>query len=523
MVGTFVFETGGSLSVFTHLAYLPILLAAMFWGVWGGVVTGVIAGLIMGPLMPLDVVRGIEQEPQIWLFRMSAFAGFGLLAGFTLTRLRSLAMKVLRASYIDDLTGIPNKTCMGQVLDRMVRGGERVGMCVVAVNAYRAISGAFGSELAEAMLRRAVDRLERIAPPGAMIFRLHGDQFGLIVPGARSESLVERMIEGLEPPVMVAGHPFLLDASVGMTEAEDARKDANVLIYQASLAAHDAFARKRSWESYAQVDADEHRSRLRLLAEFRTALAQNELFMLYQPQVRLSDGAVVGCEALVRWRHGRQGVLCPSSFIPFVESSGLMTKLTSEVVGQVVRQIAAWTREGVNVPVAVNVSARDLSDPDFCNTVLSLVEQAEIDRRQIEIEVTESTPFYRGSVALHNLRRLREAGMRVSIDDYGTGLSSLTYLKDIPAHTVKIDQSFISEIVADDHDRVLVESTIQLCHRLDKVVVAEGVDEGATVAALAEMGCDLAQGYYFSKPVTAAEFAALYHRAPWQAEMPWRG
>jgi EAL domain-containing protein (putative c-di-GMP-specific phosphodiesterase class I) len=259
------------------------------------------------------------------------------------------------------------------------------------------------------------------------------------------------------------------------------------------------------WAAY-HPDHDQRSSeRLALRSELRQAIERDELMLYYQPKRACHDGSLAGVEALVRWQHPRRGLVMPDDFIPLAEQTGLISSLSQWVLVAAVRQCRAWHELGLDIPVAVNLSMRDLHDPHMPETIERLLAEWNVPPELLHVEITESSLMIEPERALQTVIRLRGLGVQISIDDFGTGYSSLAYLKKLPVDELKIDRSFVSDVGVDPSDRAIVRSTIELAHNLGLRVVAEGVEDEATWQLLADMGCDEAQGYHLGHPRPAAE------------------
>jgi EAL domain-containing protein (putative c-di-GMP-specific phosphodiesterase class I) len=270
------------------------------------------------------------------------------------------------------------------------------------------------------------------------------------------------------------------------------------------------------WATY-QAEHDRHSpDRLVLIGELRQAIDRGELVLHYQPQLDLRSGELAGVEALVRWQHPTRGLLSPDDFVPIAEQSALIESLSHWVVHTALAQAREWRRVGLEIPIAVNLSMRSLQDEQLPRKIADLLHSAAVSPRLLVLEITESTLMLDPSRTLAILQQLRAMGIRVAIDDFGTGHSSLAYLKRLAVDEVKIDRAFIQDIAADETDRVIVRTTIELAHSLDLCVVAEGVEDQVTAALLADLGCDQAQGFHVSQPLRGQELVswARCHRGP---------
>lgn len=502
-------QTG--LYVYVHLAYAPIALTALFFGPWGGVAVGVMAGLAVGPfvahepLIPSISTDGFQYDELGWLFRTAAFATFGTVAGLIFQFIRRLTSRSLRHSYLDDVTGLPNDQYLRRVLGTMAASDAHASMCIVNIASYRDILGAFGPAFANELARESAHVVAEALPPDALLFALHQRFFAVVHSGATGADLEDDLLRTLSAPVTVRGLPLSPNAALGIVPAGKISSETETVIQRALIASEDAADASVDKLSYTDTREEERQKQIKILSAFRDAVREAQLYVVYQPQVRLTDASIVGCEALVRWRHPERGDISPGVFVPVVERSSLIRDMTEQVMRTALSQAVAWREIGLRLPVAVNLSARLLSRADLVPWVLAIVDDVGATPELLEIEITETAALLEGDAVSANLNALRKADIGLSIDDYGTGMSSLFYLREIPAQTVKIDRTFVTEMHKNVGDRSLVRSTISLCQELGMRTVAEGIEDKETADLLVEFGCDYGQGYFYAKPLVADE------------------
>jgi EAL domain-containing protein (putative c-di-GMP-specific phosphodiesterase class I) len=309
-------------------------------------------------------------------------------------------------------------------------------------------------------------------------------------------------VKALEQPFMLDGHAVSIGASIGVVAYPEHGTDAKVLLRHADVA---MYAAKRAGIGYSVYSCEQDTNdpdRLTLIGELRAAIGSDELVLHYQPKLSLLTGRCDQVEALVRWQHPQRGLVPPDHFIPLAEQTGLIKSLTRWVLTEAIRQIRAWLDSGLNITIAVNLSMRNLHDPELVDLVTQLLQARGVSPAMLKVEVTESAVMTDPKRALDCLARLRAIGVEVAIDDFGTGQSSLSYLKQMPIEEIKLDRSFVTDMGTDKNDFSIVRSTIELAHNLGLRVIAEGVENQATWDLLVELGCDLAQGYHMSRPLT---------------------
>jgi diguanylate cyclase len=342
------------------------------------------------------------------------------------------------------------------------------------------------------------------------ISRLGGDEFGMVLQGIDAESVAAaavRIRSAFEPPFNLEGLPLQIEASIGVAIYPRDAQNVDGLIQRADVA---MYAAKNDNVGWALYDPDQDRNqpaRLSLISELRRAIDERELVLHYQPKIHLREGVVAGVEALVRWNHPTRGLLFPDVFIDIAQETSLIRPFTLYVIDEALRQCHAWAQEQRTLAVAVNVSARNLIDVDFPDQVGALLEKWGLSPQILELEITESAIVADMFRMRGVLERLGAMGLRLSVDDFGTGYTSLGYLRRLPITELKIDRSFVANMTTSEEDAVIVRSAIDLGRNLGLAVVAEGVEDTDVLARLQELGCDVAQGYLVSRPVPAAELS----------------
>jgi predicted signal transduction protein with EAL and GGDEF domain len=350
------------------------------------------------------------------------------------------------------------------------------------------------------------------------VARLGGDEFAVWVPGpgtlAEAQEIAANVISLVTSPIEIEGYRLEVGASVGVALAPAHATTPSGLLRCADVAMYEAKRRGTGFQSYEASHDPYSTERLALLSELGTGVRAGELRVHYQPRVRLADGKVQGFEALVRWQHPRLGLLLPSRFVPLAELSDVIRPLTYWVLQSALRQQREWKDKGFDTRVAVNLSARHLMDEGCAAQVEMLLVAHGVEAPALELEITESAIIADPDRARATLERLRALGVRLAIDDFGTGFSSLAHLRRLPIDALKIDVSFVRQMLQSPPDRAIVESTIHLAHDLGLAVVAEGIEDDATRDALRAHGCDEGQGYAIGYPMPVADAVAWVERQP---------
>jgi diguanylate cyclase (GGDEF)-like protein/PAS domain S-box-containing protein len=410
----------------------------------------------------------------------------------------------------DGLTGLPNRVLLQDRLAQAIRMSERDGrpfaLCVIDLDRFKDVNDSLGHLAGDQLLQEVAFRLRQTLRASDTVARLGGDEFALVLPDSDAGAAMlaaEKVVEALAASLPLEGHEVAVGASCGIAVYPEHGGDAETLLRKADVAMYVA---KQTRGGYALHTPDQDQTsseRLTLVGALRRAIADDELTLHYQPKVDCRTGAVAGVEALVRWQHPQQGLIPPDRFIPLAEQTGLIRPLTRWVLNAAMRQARAWHDDGLMLSVAVNLSAHDLQDAQLAQWVSTLLARWNVDAQWLKLELTESALMCDPAQALQVLTELCELGVRIAIDDFGTGYSSLGYLKRLPAHELKIDRSFVADMAAQERDHAIVRSTIDLGHNLGLAAVAEGVEDQRTLDMLGRLGCDLAQGYFLSRPLPA--------------------
>jgi diguanylate cyclase (GGDEF)-like protein len=415
----------------------------------------------------------------------------------------------------DDLTGLPNRVLfrdrIAEAVARSTAGGGRFAVMLLDLDRFKEVNDALGHQSGDAMLRELGTRLADALGEGETYARLGGDEFGIVLPLATAESagqVAERILTVVAEPFVLEGLTLEVAASIGIALAPEHGYDVDTLIRHADIAMYLAKESRSGFafydEEYDPSDAD----RLALVGELRRALERQEFIVEYQPKADLSTGEIVGAEALVRWLHPQRGLLRPEEFIPLAERTGLIKLLSRYVLDESLRRCRDWSAAGYDVHVAVNLTIANLLDLELPNEIAELLRRHELPPDRLELEVTESMIMADPFRVRQVLTRLSDMGVRLAIDDFGTGYSSLAYLRRLPVDVLKIDKSFVLNMMEDGSDMTIVRSTIDLARNLGLQVIAEGVETPEAWHALRLFGCHVAQGFLIGRPTSAANLAA---------------
>jgi diguanylate cyclase (GGDEF)-like protein len=433
--------------------------------------------------------------------------------------------RILKLAYWDDLTGLPNRARFRDAVHDAIRSAtadEMVSVIMLDLNEFKRVNDVLGYRVGDLLLVHVAERLtQQIVRTGDIVARLSGDEFGLLLCSSdakHSLSVAQRIEKSFDSPLTLEGHRVDVGAGIGFACWPQHASEGDGLLNRAEIAMYAAKLRKDGPLMYdSSIDVASAQS-LSLMTELRQAVERNELRLHLQPKLALDSGQIVGAEALVRWQHPQRGLLAPVHFVPFAEQTGFIRILTMWVFGEALLASKSLCNDGIDVLLSVNLSTRDLIDPDLPQKFSERLGQYGASATRICLEITETAIMDNPQRALLTLDRLSALGFKLSIDDYGSGYSSLAYLKRLPVNELKIDQSFIRSMHSDPDDAMIVQSTIDLAHNLGITVVAEGVETVAIWDMLYQFKCDEAQGYYMGRPMPISEFPGW--AAIWRARYP---
>jgi diguanylate cyclase (GGDEF)-like protein/PAS domain S-box-containing protein len=413
----------------------------------------------------------------------------------------------------DGLTNLPNRMMLfdrlAEALEAARNNGKVIALLLMDLDRFKEVNDTFGHHFGDVLLKQVAFRLRNQLHVDDTVARLGGDEFAIVLTSALDANAVamtaRRILNSLQQPFVVEGQVLEVGASIGIALYPQHGSDARTLMRRADVA---MYATKQSNAGFTFHERDEQESRvpdqLSLLVEMRSAIERNEFELYYQPKRHLRSGLITRVEVLIRWNHPTRGLLLPVSFVPIAERTGLIKPMTDWILDKALQQCRDWQDAGAPIHVAVNVSAKSLLEETLPSKVQSVLDKWNVDPRFLKIEITESSIMADPAHALAIMSMLQSMGVRLSVDDFGTGYSSLTHLRELPIDEIKIDKSFVMGMMTSDADAAIVRTVIDLAHNLGKQVCAEGVEDAETMACLEEMGCDLAQGYFISRPVPAA-------------------
>lgn len=435
-------------------------------------------------------------------------------------------------AYNDPLTCLPNRACFQQALEDAILRAAPFSVLFVDLDQFKHVNDSLGHAAGDHLLQEVTARFERCLERDDLLARMGGDEFTLLLleEDAQPDEKAEALLHSLFQPLYIEGHELHVAASIGVSRFPDHAEDAETLLKCADLALYQAKENGRGqWQEFSPAMTEAARERLTLESSLRKAIERGELILLYQPQVSLETGDIIGSEALVRWQHPELGLISPARFVPLAEETGLIVPLGEWVLRTACRQAAQWEREGTPLRQSVNLSARQLSERGLVESVWDILVETGLSPHLLDLELTESALVAQGEAVVECLAALRALGVRISIDDFGTGYSSLAYLRRFPLDVLKVDRSFVQRLTDDklsesgsaQQDRAVVRAIIDMAHALNLEVVAEGVETTAQRETLRHLECDYMQGFLFSPPVTSERLERMLplHRLEREAQV----
>ena len=444
--------------------------------------------------------------------------------------IRNAEQQIKTLSFYDKLTGLPNRQFFKRLLNKTIVSSKRhqrqFALLDINLDKFMRINTNLGHDVGDKVLIAASQRLNELIRDldefvcnqdkqpfeTGMLAHLGGDDLIILlndIENADNAAVVARRIQDIfEEPFEILGNEVHLTTSIGIGIFPDDSNDAEDLLKKTSIALHNAKETGRNcYRFYTEAMNAQSFQRLSLELSLRKALEQEQFVLYYQPKVSLIDNQITGAEALIRWHHPDMGLVSPADFIPLAESTGLVVPMTDWIIAESCRQLSSWSKRGLELPsIAINISPASLLDKNINEHVFKHLRLASVEATRLDFEITESVLMENIDVILPILHEFKDIGASISIDDFGTGYSSLSYLKRLPLSKLKIDQSFIRDIMHDKDDSIIVKALISLAHNMGLSVIAEGVEDSDQLEYLREQGCDVGQGYYYSRPLVADEF-----------------
>lgn len=511
-VYTLVYATGGIKFVYSHSMYLPIMLAGFVFGMRGGLVVGMIGGIALGPVMPIDVSTGEMQATINWLYRTGFFMLVGFACGAASDSVRSYLRHLKWIARHDLATQLPNRNALLDTLTQLPKVKNNANLhilVVVSLQNAMELKSAFGFDVIEEVIRQSAARYTNILQDKVQVYRIEPEQLGILIKNRDAHTiplLLADLVRGARQPYQFNAIPIHADSRLGYATFSKVIQAPEFYLQRAESALISADDEALDCVAYSPETSNFAKENLSILGSLMSAIKEGQLSLHYQPKICIRTGEVHSVEALMRWKHPERGNIPPAIFIPRAEQSTLINLITEFALEQAMQQIVAWRTRGIHLPIAVNISPRNLLQPGFSDLVLSLLKRYDVSGQSLELEVTEGALMTDIARTIVELSRLADAKITISIDDFGTGYSSLQYLHQLPISLIKIDQSFVRRLPDDKGAVHIVEAAVTLAHKMGMQTIAEGVEEQSAYQLLADLGCDIAQGYMISRPLPAAEF-----------------
>ncbi|MCR9145128.1 MAG: GGDEF domain-containing phosphodiesterase [bacterium] len=503
-----VYGLGGTRQSTPHIYYLIVLLGSFFFRYAGGIGVAILAGLLAGPFMPLDTASGQMQSTINWLLRAAGFFTAGL-SGALIVHFYELQIRALKDYFYSDwITDLPNRFRLEEIFRQTTKEHATAALIVPDARAFANLANTLGLGHGEELLLSVASRFKKTLPDDWTTIRLYSDRFAILAPGVSGLQAVDWVQERypeLTRNFEVRETPVYADFHFGV--AAWPRDGATLfdLILNATLALDATREAGRFVALYSEDDRPRASRNFQLAAEFSRDLDAGRLTPYFQPRICVADNSLSGFEALVRWEHERRGRLTPDQFIPVLESTMLMRRLTEYMLRSSLAHWQTWRDRGHELRIAVNISGRDLLNPELYSILSELVSEFAVPAGSLELEITESEMILFSDASVALLKRIADLGIEIAVDDFGTGHASHAYLKHLPAKVIKIDRLFVQFLASDEKDQAIVGGVLDLARRLKATVIAEGVETREGLEYLRGVGCQKAQGYLIARPMPPAE------------------
>lgn len=504
-----VYQTGGAQHAYSYLILLPVILAGVQFKIPGGVVVAVIAGMLLGPWMPLDVASGTMQSIDDWSVPLGVYILIGGFSGIAASALSFFYFRGIAIERTDPISGLLSHFATERLaadgILHLIAGYNTSHVVAVEFEGYDEIVLAMGTEVGNKVIRRLGKALDQMAEGKYIVTRFEGATFGILMPGKGRDvmRLLKKCLLEVPSAIQIDDLPLTLLPRFGIAKARGSNR--RVPLRQALVALRHARINRRRVYYYNTKLDDDARDNLALLSEFREDLEAGLCDVHFQPKLDLATNRIYGAEALLRWTSAKRGMVPPGRIVPIVERTLLIRALTLFVVERSALALAAWRRDGMDISVAINISAHNLEDRELVDLLIKVPETYGVPAHAIELELTETAVMDNIQSARVVLEKLRAVGYRIAIDDFGTSQASLGYLKELPIDCVKLDQSFVLDLPGNAFSREICMSTASMCKRLGFHILAEGVENAEALQFLREQGYDAIQGYHIARPMALAD------------------
>lgn len=460
---------------------------------------------------------------EIGALRLSCSVWNAVRAGTVVRRLAEAKGQQGRDAMHDELTGLPNRQLFFDRLDMSMTLAEREGrslaLLMLDLTGLDTVSRDFGQATCDSLLRQVAERLRPMLRSSDALARLDDDEFAITLPTGASltgaATAADKILDSVRQPYEVAGQSLTIGANLGIALFPAHGAGADQIASRAEAAMRQAQQSEAAYVIYTGEGEANGNGSPPLMHDLATAVERGEIALHYQPKVSMPQSRICGVEALARWQHPTRGMICPDEFVPLAEQSGLIEPLTQWVLETALGQLAAWRKAGLDLTMSVNLSAKSLHSHDLAKRIEATLGALGLNASTLMLEITESAIISDAARARRTVAELHEMGVAISIDDFGTGYTSLSHVRELPVQEIKVDKSFVMNMTQTPDDRVIVGTLIELGHNLGLQVVAEGVENASVWEMLNKLGCNIAQGYYMSKPLEAEAVRRWVATSPW--------
>lgn len=504
-----VLKTGGIKYSYSHIMYIPIVLAGLILGKSAGIIIGVIAGVLLGPFTPIETTTMELQLFINWFLRLLIYGIIGYLSGLFSSILKNASQKLIKLYSYNPETMIPNTHILSSLNINDNPNTEYL-LTTVLINNHLTIVELIGNEKYLIIVKEIYKRLKEQLKNYIVILQGESNKFWIAKKNDNLEEDMYLLLHILKEQILIDSIPLYIDLSIGTSIVKGEKQLKDISFYRyCDVAARSAFKNSKSYEMFKPEHIN-FENEYYLLSSFEDAMNENNLALVYQPKINLLTRKPEGFEALIRWNHPIKGLITPDKFIHAIEQTKLIHKLTNWVLINTCKKIQEFKENNIDINISINISVKNLSSSKFFKSVIDTLKQYNINPNQLELEITESILIDNHLENIKQLRALRNQGILTSIDDFGTGYSSLQYLSGLPINNVKIDRYFIKDIAESESMKNVVESIIDLSHKLGFNVIAEGIEDEKSLNVLKSLKCDFGQGFHFSKPLPSDKIIDWY-------------